>query len=172
MTAMSQLIEIKELYEYNRWANGRILDAVSHLSEDQFTQDLGSSFPSVRDTLVHTLAGEWVWLSRWNGVSPTRMPAGWKESSYEDLTRHWEGVQGEQFQFLSTLDEGSLDEVISYRTTAGEPLQSSLSRMLRHVVNHSTYHRGQVVTMLRQLGAGAPATDLILFFRTAVAGQE
>jgi len=172
MTDMSQLIEILELYEYNRWANGRILDAVSHLTEDQLTQDLGNSFPSVRDTLVHMLAAEWVWLSRWNGVSPTRMPANWKESSYQELTGHWETVEGEQLQFLSGLDEGSLDEVISYRTTAGQPLQSSLSQMLRHVVNHSTYHRGQVVTMLRQLGAEAPATDLILFFRTAAARHE
>jgi len=100
------------------------------------------------------------------------VPAGWKESSYEELRNRWEEVEGEQSAFLSKLDEGSLRQVIRYRNTAGEPFESSLSRMLRHVVNHSTYHRGQVVTMLRQVGAEAPATDLILFFRSGGGGKD
>jgi uncharacterized damage-inducible protein DinB len=168
---MSSPAEIRELFRYNRWANRRVLAAVSRLDEDQFTRDLGSSFPSVRDTLVHVLAAEWVWLSRWNGVSPTDMPAGWRDSTYEGLRERWEVVGAEQLEFVATLDEGTLDRVIAYRTTAGEPFQAPLSQLLRHVVNHSSYHRGQVVTMLRQLGAEAPSTDLVLFYRSGEDGS-
>lgn len=163
---MSRLDEIQELFEYNRWANERILDAVSNLSEDEFTRDLGSSFASIRDSLVHVLAADWIWLSRWNGVSPSELPVGWKESGFGELRERMEEVEAGRSEFLGKLDEGDLDRVVSYRTTAGAPHRSRVSQMLRHVVNHSTYHRGQVVTMLRQLGSEAPSTDLILYFRT------
>lgn len=169
---MSRIGEIRRLYDYNRWAHGRVLDAAAALSEEQFTRDLGSSFPSVRDTLVHILAAEWVWLSRWQGVSPRGMPDGWAASGSGELRERWREFEGRQREFLSDLTEARLDEVISYRTTGGEPFDSPLWQMLRHVVNHSTYHRGQVITMLRQLGAEAPSTDLILFFRSADSGGD
>jgi uncharacterized damage-inducible protein DinB len=63
--------DIALLYEYDRWANNRILDAASALAPEQFTRDLGGAFSSVRDTLVHILAGEWVWLTLWKQPSPT-----------------------------------------------------------------------------------------------------
>lgn len=163
---MRRVDEIRELFAYNRWANLRVLEAVRALSEEQFTQDLGSSFSSVRDTLVHTLSAEWVWLSRWRGVSPRAMPKEWESSTYGELREHWRQVEAEQRAFLSELTEVQLDDVVSYANLAGTAFASPLWQMLRHVVNHSTYHRGQAVTMLRQLGAPAPSTDLIHFFRT------
>lgn len=163
---MSRIGEIQELYEYNRWANGRVLDAVAALSEEQFTKNLGSSFPSVRDTLVHVLASEWVWLSRWEGVSPRGMPDGWASSQYDELRSRWREVEERQRQFVSGVTEAELDEAISYQTTTGEGFRTVLWQMLRHVANHSTYHRGQVITMLRQLGSEAVSTDLIHFYRT------
>ena len=57
--------DIQLLYDYDRWANNRILHAASALSAEQFTHDLGGSFRSVRDTLVHIIGGEWIWLAYW-----------------------------------------------------------------------------------------------------------
>lgn len=58
------------LYDYNRWANARVHDAVAKLTAEQYTHDLSNSFLSVRDTLTHILAAEWIWLKRWQGESP------------------------------------------------------------------------------------------------------
>jgi uncharacterized damage-inducible protein DinB len=163
---MSRLAEIRKLYEYNRWANHRVLDAVSSIPDDEFLRDLGSSFPSVRDTLVHILAAEWVWVSRWEGVSPTAMPEGWASSTYDQLRVHWREVEQRQQKFLANGTEDRLDQPVAYQTTDGQRFEIPLWQLLRHVVNHSTYHRGQVITMLRQLGAGTVSTDLVLFYRT------
>lgn len=162
---MTRLDEIRQLYEFNRWANGRILEAAAALDPEPFDRDLGSSFPSVRATLAHILGAEWIWLSRWNGTSPTAPPA-WPLDDVASLRARWTEVEAGQAALLAALTEDRLDQVIDYRNLAGEPYRSPLWQMLRHVVNHSSYHRGQVTTMLRQLGAAAPATDLILYFRT------
>jgi len=66
--------EMRQLYDYNAWANRRALEAASALTEEQFTRVLGSSFASVRDTLVHIYSGEWVWLERFQGRTPTAFP--------------------------------------------------------------------------------------------------
>lgn len=155
--------EIRELYGYNRWATERILEAASSLSEEQFRRDMGSSYASVRDTLVHILTAEWAWLSRWQGVSPTAVPEQWQQLGLDELRDSWAQLDRALQEFVGGLAESDLDEPMSYRTIAGDARVSTLAQMLRHVVNHSSYHRGQVITMLRQHGAVAPATDLILY---------
>lgn len=155
---------IRDLYAYDRWANRRILDAAERLPHQDFVRDLGSSFGSVRDTLVHVLGAEWVWLRRWQGTSPTGLPP-WDLDTTGDLRTRWSEVEGEVQSFVGGLVEQDLDRRVAYRNTKGEPFESTMIQMLRHVVNHSTYHRGQVVTLLRQLGADAPTTDLILYDR-------
>ncbi|HSJ13022.1 MAG TPA: DinB family protein [Longimicrobiales bacterium] len=163
---MRRVEELRELYGFNRWANERLLEAVVTLTEAQLERDLGSSFPSIRDTLVHIMSAEWVWLQRWRGASPDAMPAEWTSLALPGIRDAWGALDQDLQAFLSGLQDSDLDRVISYRNLAGEPFASGLGRMLRHVVNHSTYHRGQVTTMLRQLGAAAPATDLIVYYRS------
>lgn len=157
--------EISELYAYNRWANGRMLDAAASLTAEQRTRDLGSSFPSVHATLAHVLSVEWVWLQRWLGDSPTSIPSAWDLSGFDTLRSQWVQVEADQSAFLEDLTDTDLRRVVSYRNVAGEPFTAPLRQLLRHVVNHSTYHRGQVATLFRQLGIGVPATDLGLFYR-------
>lgn len=157
--------ELRELFAYNRWANERILDAVAPLEAEEFTRDLRSSYPSIRDTLVHTLSAEWVWLSRWKGVSPSSMPGAEELMTAGAVRGRWRELEAERSEYLDGLTEARLVEVIAYRNTRGEPFATPLWQMLRHVVNHSSYHRGQVTTMLRQLGRAAIATDLIVFYR-------
>lgn len=167
---MGSLADLNELYDYNEWANGRILDAAAELSDRELWKDLGSSFPSVGATMVHLLAAEWVWVSRCEGTSPRSMPDGWPGGTVGDLRDRWKDVQERQRAFLGTLGEEDLDRMVDYANLAGEPRRSSIRQMLQHVVNHSSYHRGQVVTMLRQLGRPAPSTDLILYYRTVARG--
>lgn len=157
--------EVRQLYAFNRWATARILEAVAALSDEQVRRDMGNSFPSIRDTLVHIMSAEWVWLSRWQGTSPTAMPDGWGQLGLDELVRVWGRLDEELETFVAQLVEADLDRSVTYRNLAGDPFVSPLAEMLRHVVNHSSYHRGQVTTMLRQLGAAAPSTDLILYCR-------
>ncbi len=156
--------DVRELFAYTAWATSRILEAVSKLDEAAFTRDLGSSFPSVRDTLVHLLSADWIWLARWQGVSPTEVP-NWNLSSLEAIRTQWAEIERERTAFVAGLTETDLGRPLAYHNMKGEPFVNTLGETLRHVVNHSSYHRGQVVTMLRQLGAEGVNTDLIGFYR-------
>jgi uncharacterized damage-inducible protein DinB len=156
--------DIQLLYEYNRWANARVLDAVSKLTEEQFTQDMGNSFSSVRDTLAHIMSAEWIWLRRWKGTSPKAVLDPADYPSLDVLRAKWAEIEQEQTAFVNGLPETSLETVIVYVNTKGETWKYPLGQMMQHVVNHSSYHRGQITTLLRQLGAEAASTDFLLFF--------
>lgn len=162
---MTRMDEFRDLYAYNRWANRRILDTAARLSPEELSRDLGSSFPSVLETLAHVLAAEWIWLVRWRGSSPPGLPESWDLSSLEAVRARWADVEADQRAFVEGLDGAALDRVVAYRDTRGNPYQNPLGQLLRHVVHHSTYHRGQVITLLRQLGADAVATDYVVYLR-------
>jgi len=155
--------DIQLLYEYNRWANAEILNATSVLSTEQFTKDLSSSHRSVRDTLTHILWAEWLWVRRWQGLSPTIVlnPADYPEVNA--LREKWKEVGKDQASFIDQVTDESLAEVIAYVNMAGEEWKYPLEQMLLHLANHSSYHRGQVTTMLRQLGAKAVPLDFLVF---------
>ena len=162
---MNRITEIRELYAFNRWANQRMLDALAALSAEEFSRDLKSSHPSVRDTVLHVMASEWVWLSRWLGTSPGGMPPEWSSFTLPQIAAAWEDLYRAQQSFLEKLSDADLDRVVDYRNLKGEAYSNVLWQLLRHMVNHSSYHRGQVTTMLRQLGHTPVATDLVLYYR-------
>ena len=162
---MERIAEIRELVAFNRWANTRMLGALAQLSAEEFSRDLKSSHPSVRDTVLHVMSSEWVWLSRWLGTSPTGMPAPWRDYTLEQIVLEWDALQAAQVAFLEKLSDAELDRVVDYRNLKGEAHSNILWQLLRHMVNHSSYHRGQVTTMLRQLGHTPVATDLVVFYR-------
>ena len=154
---------IQGLYRYNAWANSRVLDAVSGLDQEAFTRDLGSSYPSVRDTLLHLVSAEWIWLERWKGVSPKAMLHASDFPNFDAVSARWSAVEREQRSFVDAVTEEQLPAVVRYVNLKGEASQYPLWRQMAHVVNHSTYHRGQLTTMLRQLGARPVSTDLLMF---------
>jgi uncharacterized damage-inducible protein DinB len=157
--------EIVALYEFNAWANRRTLDATAAVTTEQFTRELGSSFSSVRDTLVHIYGVEWLWLERLQGRSPAAFPATREFQDVERLKSRWEELDTIQLQYAHGITQADLDEVMEYKTLSFGPGRNPRWQMMQHVVNHGTYHRGQVTTMLRQLGAKAVGTDLITFYR-------
>ena len=162
--------DIQLLYEYDRWANNRVLQAVSALSIEQFTRDLGGSFRSVRDTLVHIIAGEWGWLTYWKEPSPDsafladlkqRRDALFNPDAFPKVAAvqlKWTEVEKEQADFVNRVTDESLETMVPFRTTTVR-----LAHLMQHVANHSTYHRGQIALMMRQLDAEPLATDFHVF---------
>jgi uncharacterized damage-inducible protein DinB len=158
--------ELQTLLDYHYWARDRMLDAAEKLTPDQFGRDLGSSFRSVRETVAHIYAAEWAWCSRWNGVSPTAFPSD-SPPDVPAIRAKWGVLESNVRAVLGRMGEQGVDRVIEYRMLNGETRRSIFWHMLQHVVNHASYHRGQVTTMLRQLGAAPPQSmDLIAFYRT------
>jgi len=158
--------EMRVLYDYNAWANRRALDAASALTPEQFTQQLGSSFSSVRDTLAHICSGEWVWLERFEGRSPSAFPDSQQfAATVESLRTHWRAQEAALLAFVNTLTQERLDGILEYKTFKFGVYRNPLWQSMQHVVNHGTYHRGQITTMLRQLGAQPILTDLMHFYR-------
>jgi uncharacterized damage-inducible protein DinB len=158
--------DLGKLLDYHYWARDRMLDAVDRLSPDQFTRNMGNSFRSIRDTIAHTYSAEWIWYRRWQLESPTAMLAPDLFPDPASIRTAWLEQEGKVRAFVGPLDGGGMAQVIEYRSLAGQPAASVLWRMLQHMVNHATYHRGQVTTMLRQLEAVPPKSmDLITFYR-------
>jgi len=164
--------EMRELFAFNAWANHRILGAVEALTAEQFTKSLGSSFSSVRDTLVHIWAVEWVWLERLQGRSPALFPDAKEFVDLASLRPRWAEVEKRWLEYVSRLDEIELEEEVDYQTLSFGPSRNPRWQMMQHVVNHGSYHRGQVTTMLRQLGAKGVGTDLISFYRERKAAAK
>ena len=162
--------DIGLLYEYDRWANNRVCEACSALSTEQFTRDLGGSFSSLRETLLHIFAGEWGWLQYWKQPSPddafladltARRKVLFDPIAFPELAavrQKWAEVEKEQVEFIELLTDERLERMLPVRKT-----QVKLIYLMQHVANHSTYHRGQISLMMRQLGAAPQATDFHVF---------
>ena len=161
---MADIAYVAELYAYNRWANQKALAAVAQLSEEQRKRPMGSSFSSLHDTLVHILGGEWIWLERWLGRSPRSLPSSDEVADWAALARRWKQLDEDQQRFLSQLTAADLTKSITYVNQRGETWTYPLWQLLVHVANHSSYHRGQATTLLRQLGAKAASTDFLLYY--------
>jgi uncharacterized damage-inducible protein DinB len=153
------------LVEYNAWANHRVVASCATLDSGQFARDLGSSFYSVRDTLVHIMGVEWLYMERWHGRSPNKFPSGGEFPTLDSLRPQWASVEGEWLSRCRALSPQDLDDRIEFRNTRGILYAQPLAQLVQHLVNHSTYHRGQIATLLRQLGRQSEATDLIAFYR-------
>lgn len=157
--------ETAVLYEYNAWADRKALEAASALSKEQFTKPLGSSFSSVRDTLGHIYGVEWLWLERFQGRSPSALPDSNRFDEIESLKASWAEFEPVLLKFVRGLTQGDLEHVMEYKTMKFGVYRNPLWQSMLHLVNHGTYHRGQITTMLRQLGAQPILTDLMHFYR-------
>lgn len=155
---------IRLLYDYTRWADGRMFEAVAKLAPEAWTKDLGSSLKSARDTVVHVVSAQWIWLSRWKGETPKGMWAAAEFPTQASIREKWEPLAAELAAFVRAQTEESVAKPLSYRNLKGEPFTYPLGHLMLHTVNHSTYHRGQVTTLLRQLGAQPLSSDLVLYY--------
>jgi Uncharacterized protein conserved in bacteria len=154
--------DIETLYRYNDWANRLLFTAIAKLPDEAVTQDLGGSLPSLRDVVAHIITAEWAWLERWHGVNPTERPA-WIDDDVPSLIAHLDEIEAKRYRLL----EGISDEQLAFDRSivylSGKTDTQRFQDMLVHVVNHSTYHRGQITLMFRQLGHAPPSTDFVVF---------
>ena len=158
--------DIKSLLDYHYWARDRVLAAVAELSAADFTAPRGNSFSSIRDTLAHTYFAEWAWYTRWQGESPSKLPDSTQFADVEALKAAWSSLEQKVRAHLEPMSDADLQRVTDYRLFSGVAASSPMWQMVQHVVNHASYHRGQVTTMLRQAGAQpAKSMDMIAFYR-------
>jgi uncharacterized damage-inducible protein DinB len=165
---MLQKADFVRLFEYTVWANHRAMRASALLTVADFRKDLGSSYGGVRGTLVHMLAAEWIWLERWKGISPTRF---FDESEFPDviaLRERWVAIEEHRAVWLRELPKNGPTSKVRYKNVKGEVYEAPLWQLVQHLANHSTYHRGQVTTLLRLLGARPVGTDLLTWDRESV----
>jgi uncharacterized damage-inducible protein DinB len=161
------LQDLTTMLEYHYWARDRLLDALEPLSAEQYTRDLGSSFKSIRDTATHLYAAEWAWYERWQGRSPTALIPSDRFADLAALRAAWTDNERRLRAYIDGLDDTGLTRVIEYKLLSGTAGSSQLGQMVQHIVNHASYHRGQITTMLRQIGMPPPKPlDMIAFFRT------
>lgn len=154
---------IRSLYHYNAWANHHVLTAASGLAPEQFLEQASSSYSSIRDILVHTMSGEWIWLSRWKGVSPSTMFDASNFPSLETIQIRWEGIEVETREFIERLDPSGLAGVVSYINTRGEKWAYPLWQLMIHQVNHATQHRSEVAAILTHFSCSPGDLDYLVY---------
>lgn len=152
--------------EYNRWATDEILKLVEPLPAMVREEDRTSSHGGILGTLVHHYQGDAVWFDRMRG-KPTGGPENYPvPEQFEEFAAKWREMLDEWVAWGQQQPADSFLEELDYKNYLGQPFRSPVWQMLLTVVNHGSYHRGQVVTMLRQAGYKAVGTDLIVYYRS------
>ncbi len=159
------LNDIKQLFLYNTWANNSMFEAVSELSNDQYYADMKTGQGSIHGTLTHIVAAHKMWLSRWKGTPDKELLNSKTVPTLQELKHLWETVTLDTTYYLNGLTEESLLQTLSMTTTKGITYTHPYGQMMQHLINHSTFHRGQLATLLRQFDIRPPQTDLIAYYR-------
>jgi len=166
------LQDLQTLVDYHYWARDRLLAALEPLTAEQYARDLGNSFRSIRETVTHIYAAEWAWYQRWKGESPTALLPADRFPDLAALRAEWSEQERKLRAYVNGLGDGGVSRIVEYKLLSGQAGASPVSQMVQHVVNHASYHRGQITTMLRQIGAEpAKPMDLIAYYRVHSAAR-
>ncbi|MEQ8404646.1 MAG: DinB family protein [Oceanicaulis sp.] len=155
----------KRFAAYNAWANARLYDAATALTDFERKRDIRGYFQSLHGTLNHLLGADRIWLRRLTGEGEA--PSRLGDILFDDFNALRDAREAEDARisaYVAGLKPEDFDAVVEYQNTRGEPKSLMLRMILTHVFNHQTHHRGQATHMLRQLGvAEPPALDLLYF---------
>lgn len=156
-----------QLAAYNVWANEIISGWLTTLTQEQWQQSLVSSFDSIELTTLHILGAERVWLGRLNMLEqPVWLPNSYKGNKVE-MIQLWKETSANLYEFISNVESDQLSSTLQFTRLNGEVNLMQVSEVLAHVLNHSTYHRGQLVTLLRQVGfTDVGSTDLSRYYNS------
>lgn len=157
------------LQDYDRWATRLLLESLAPLPHEEYVRELGGGWPSIRATLVHLAGATRAWAERFDGRDATVLPTVDEVPTLADAARMLEEANVRIAAFLRDLTPERLSAPLVWKNLRGEEKAAPLWAVLRHTVNHATYHRGQVAAMLRRLGGTPAATDLV---RWAIERQE
>lgn len=165
MTAL--LSACRSLLAYTVWANRIHLGALERVTPEDLVRDTGSSHGTLLRTMAHILGGQQMWLSRFLGNPLDPMPGAAEYPDLAALKQGFEEFWPEAEYFLASLTEEQLLAPIAWLDETGGERTQPLWQPLLHMADHSSYHRGQIVTMLRQLGYQPPFADLVGYFAAA-----
>ena len=154
---------VLRLYDYHHWASDRVLGAFAAVSVEQLDKPWGGSFGTGRALLRHVVGVERLWLERWMGHSLKALPDFPATISGATFLAEWKTVKADQRLYLDELTRAQIATDLNYVNIKGERWTYQFADVLQHVVNHGTYHRGQLVNLLRDLALPAPSTDYLLF---------
>jgi uncharacterized damage-inducible protein DinB len=160
---MRSASDLRRLYDYNYWANEKLLAVVSQLSPEEFTREVSGSYGSIRNSLVHVLSAEWGWLDRCGGHA---RGAKLEAADYPDastLIARWGQVEGWMRGFLAELADEDLARDIEFAMGTGAKHVVPLGDLMHHSVIHAVHHRGQVAVMLRTLGHTPGNFDMLIY---------
>ncbi len=154
------------LTDYNVWANRQIIEMLNALPADILNATVSSSFPTIRKTIYHIWDAQVIWLQRMQGISPTVWPSEEYGDDFAGYDIYFE-QQSEDFRnFVASKPESWFNNICFFKTLSGKEYQSFNWEIIMHCMNHSTYHRGQLITMLRNLDiTRVVQTDLIVYLR-------
>jgi uncharacterized damage-inducible protein DinB len=148
------------LVAFTRWADTRLLDACAGLTPAQYTLELGGSFPTLQGTIAHLAGSTKLWSLRLAGLPHSGLPPS-SEIPDAATARARLAEAYAVFDAVAPEWEAAPDEPFTFRRLAGGEVTKPRWQIFRHIVNHGTYHRGQIANMLRQLGVQPPPTDLL-----------
>lgn len=155
--------DLTSLFAYNRWANDRVLQAVRKLTAEQYSQEPVPGWSSVRATLVHVADATVIWSRRLRDEPITGRATEADCPTIDDAAGLLARGQDAFEQLLPTFTPARLATVLTYRNFRDEQVSAPIWAVLRHVVNHATYHRGQVAAKLGRLGVEPLPTDLVFW---------
>lgn len=158
--------------KYNAWATGRVVESVRALTPEQYTRELGNSYGGVQGTLSHIYQADKIWFARLMG-KPTSSLAEFQPPAERDaFEKDWAALLDGYVTWAQGLSDTDWDRVVHYRNVKGVALQNPIWQIILHLTNHDSYHRGQVTTLLRQLGQTPVSTDLIYYYRDLASSQS
>lgn len=164
---------IREYAAYNVWANERMCNVIASLDEEKLNREIASSFPSVKKTLLHIWDVQAIWLERFAGNSLKSFPSDSFTGTKEDMIEGVRSTSGKLQALADGYDKKGLNRKITYMTLKSGEYTTPVYQMLSHVFNHSTYHRGQLTTMLRQVDITQfPIMDFTYFCRERQAESD
>ncbi len=155
---------IKKLHAYHHWAMEKIFYELENFSEEEFTRDLGEGTSSVRDKICHIIAADTIWLDRIEGLETKFMDSSFFPS-IQTTKKYFLEAKTRFEKILTGLNEANSYRKISFKNKKGDLIEFQINEILLHVVNHGTYHRGQLASLIRRIKGKPPTTDLIEFFK-------
>lgn len=157
---------LKQYASYNRWASQKIIDLILTLPEEKQIAEVPSSFPSLYKTLLHMWDAESAWWQRLKMNERVIVPSENFNGTMKDITNGLMQQSALWEDWVSNASELSIEHVCQYQNTKREVFKMPVYQMVHHVFNHGTYHRGQLINMLRQIGVDKlPQTDFSLWTR-------
>ncbi|MBS1927667.1 MAG: DinB family protein [Chitinophagaceae bacterium] len=157
---------ILQLSQYNLWANSRLADRILTLPPEHIIQNLSSSFASLRLTMLHMWNAESVWWQRVKLKEIIDLPMETFNGSEKELVSKWKSQSQDWINWIGNSSEAAINHEFIYFDSKRNRYKQPVREVLLHLFIHQSYHRGQLVTMLHQLGGKEiPATDFIVFTR-------